>query len=62
MLSELTKEKWDRRISLLMNRQRELNDYEFGFLFDIETKRSLKLDLSTQEAIKLTELYNKYGG
>ncbi len=62
MISEETKQKWDDRIALLLERDHRLSDRELEFVESIQLQRSHGKILSTPQVSWLYHIFEKVGG
>ena len=62
MISNETREKWDIRIELVLEKSERLNERETEFVDSIQLQRSQGRDLSVAQVAWLYDLYNKLCG
>ncbi len=62
MISTNTRNKWDTRIQLVLERSHLLDEKETEFIDSIELRRSQQRDLTTRQVSWLYDIYNRVGG
>ncbi len=62
MISEATREKWDTRIQLVLEKSEQLDERETEFIDSLELWRTNGRDLSIAQVSWLYDLYNRLCG
>lgn len=58
-ISNQMRRKWRRRIDYLIERQEDMNDWERGFVDDMDKRLSEEKDLTIGQAYKLGEIFKE---
>ena len=61
-ISQITKDRWDSRIAIALERDHLLNDWELEFVESLELQRSHGKILSLAQVEHLYEIFEKVGG
>ena len=61
-VTEEMRVKWDERIRILLTREKDLTDWELGFIESLQTRRNYDKDLTFNQSSKLNEIFNMIGG
>ena len=59
MITQKTRNKWDKRIKFLRAHPEHITEWESNFLLSIRTKRFYHEVLSLHQSFKLNEIYNR---